>query len=207
MGEFVGVDPANLKELARRLQRLHDLLARHSPVIQQKIQAVAERLRSHLNGPQYLSAFWESAAATAAGLARTLHENGPRAVGTGGGTGDTDAGAAMKRVHPSVISVTAGLMVIAALASCDAEPPVPSPSPSQSRVEAVHRAVECLVQKGAIGSADLDNATWFKSGKVVPNTDFNDWYSTHEQTMYDGRTLVEWTSDAQAAGSAWRCPA
>ncbi|WP_182898264.1 hypothetical protein [Microbispora sp. H10830] len=38
MGEFVGVDPANLKELTKRLEQLHDLLARHSPLIQQKMQ-------------------------------------------------------------------------------------------------------------------------------------------------------------------------
>ena len=38
MGEFVGVDPENLKELTKRLGQLHDLLARHSPLIQQKMQ-------------------------------------------------------------------------------------------------------------------------------------------------------------------------
>ncbi|MBE3012326.1 hypothetical protein IL992_24490 [Microbispora sp. NEAU-D428] len=38
MGEFVGVDPANLQELTKRLEQLHDLLARHSPLIQQKMQ-------------------------------------------------------------------------------------------------------------------------------------------------------------------------
>ncbi|WP_432929102.1 hypothetical protein ACQPZZ_04180 [Microbispora sp. CA-135349] len=38
MGEFVGVDPENLKELTRRLEQLHELLARHSPLIQQKMQ-------------------------------------------------------------------------------------------------------------------------------------------------------------------------
>ncbi|MGW5261817.1 hypothetical protein ACWEQG_12625 [Microbispora sp. NPDC004025] len=38
MGEFVGVDPENLKELAKRLEQLHELLARYSPLIQQKMQ-------------------------------------------------------------------------------------------------------------------------------------------------------------------------
>ncbi|GAA3793333.1 hypothetical protein GCM10022226_10770 [Sphaerisporangium flaviroseum] len=38
MSEFVGVDPAGLQELAGRLQRLHTLLARHGPMIQQKMQ-------------------------------------------------------------------------------------------------------------------------------------------------------------------------
>ncbi|MEV4456913.1 hypothetical protein [Microbispora sp. NPDC049633] len=38
MGEFVGVDPENLKELTKRLEQLHELLARHSPLIQQKMQ-------------------------------------------------------------------------------------------------------------------------------------------------------------------------
>ncbi|MEU7913489.1 hypothetical protein [Microbispora bryophytorum] len=38
MGEFVGVDPENLKELTKRLEQLHDLLARHSPLIRQKMQ-------------------------------------------------------------------------------------------------------------------------------------------------------------------------
>lgn len=38
MGEFVGVDPANLRELANRLRRLHTLLADHGPAIQQKMQ-------------------------------------------------------------------------------------------------------------------------------------------------------------------------
>ncbi|MEU8192931.1 hypothetical protein AB0C10_04025 [Microbispora amethystogenes] len=38
MGEFIGVDPENLKELTRRLERLHDLLARQGPAIQQKMQ-------------------------------------------------------------------------------------------------------------------------------------------------------------------------
>ncbi|GAA0361212.1 hypothetical protein GCM10009530_08340 [Microbispora corallina] len=38
MGEFVGVDPANLRELTARLQRLHDVLARQTPVVQQKMQ-------------------------------------------------------------------------------------------------------------------------------------------------------------------------
>ncbi|MEU8275486.1 hypothetical protein ACFYOK_26100 [Microbispora bryophytorum] len=38
MGEFVGVDPANLNELTKRLEQLHDLLARHSPLIRQKMQ-------------------------------------------------------------------------------------------------------------------------------------------------------------------------
>lgn len=38
MGDFVGVDPDNLKELTKRLERLHELLARHSPLIQQKMQ-------------------------------------------------------------------------------------------------------------------------------------------------------------------------
>ncbi|GGO17334.1 hypothetical protein GCM10010116_35030 [Microbispora rosea subsp. aerata] len=38
MGDFVGVDPDNLKELTKRLEQLHELLARHSPLIQQKMQ-------------------------------------------------------------------------------------------------------------------------------------------------------------------------
>ncbi|GAB3883679.1 hypothetical protein GCM10027612_16180 [Microbispora bryophytorum subsp. camponoti] len=38
MGEFVGVDPANLNELTKRLEQLHDLLARHSPLIRQKME-------------------------------------------------------------------------------------------------------------------------------------------------------------------------
>ncbi|GAB3145741.1 hypothetical protein GCM10027161_38440 [Microbispora hainanensis] len=38
MGDFVGVDPENLKELTKRLEQLHELLARHSPLIQQKMQ-------------------------------------------------------------------------------------------------------------------------------------------------------------------------
>jgi hypothetical protein len=38
MGEFVGVDPAYLKELANRLERLHTLLADHGPAIQQKMR-------------------------------------------------------------------------------------------------------------------------------------------------------------------------
>ncbi|GII64127.1 hypothetical protein Skr01_42120 [Sphaerisporangium krabiense] len=38
MGEFVGVDPANLRELAVRLQRLHAVLARYGPAMQQKMQ-------------------------------------------------------------------------------------------------------------------------------------------------------------------------
>ncbi|RCG31551.1 hypothetical protein DQ384_08200 [Sphaerisporangium album] len=38
MGDFVGVDPANLRELAVRLQRLHAVLARHGPAMQQKMQ-------------------------------------------------------------------------------------------------------------------------------------------------------------------------
>ncbi|MEZ0071470.1 hypothetical protein [Planotetraspora sp. GP83] len=38
MGEFVGVDPANLRELTHRLQALHDMLAKNSPIMQQKMQ-------------------------------------------------------------------------------------------------------------------------------------------------------------------------
>ncbi|TLP66086.1 hypothetical protein [Microbispora triticiradicis] len=38
MGEFVGVDPENLKELTKRLEHLHDLLARQGPAIHQKMQ-------------------------------------------------------------------------------------------------------------------------------------------------------------------------
>ncbi|MFC4588877.1 hypothetical protein [Sphaerisporangium corydalis] len=38
MGEFVGVDPVSLQELANRLRRLHTLLAEHGPMIQQKMQ-------------------------------------------------------------------------------------------------------------------------------------------------------------------------
>ncbi|WP_405088283.1 hypothetical protein [Microbispora sp. NBC_01389] len=38
MGDFVGVDPENLKELTRRLEQLHDMLARQGPAIQQKMQ-------------------------------------------------------------------------------------------------------------------------------------------------------------------------
>ncbi|WP_433499364.1 hypothetical protein ACQP1K_03140 [Sphaerimonospora sp. CA-214678] len=38
MGEFVGVNPVNLAELAKRLQRLHEVLARNGPIIQQKMR-------------------------------------------------------------------------------------------------------------------------------------------------------------------------
>lgn len=38
MGDFVGVDPDNLKELTKRLEQLYELLARHSLLIQQKMQ-------------------------------------------------------------------------------------------------------------------------------------------------------------------------
>ncbi|WP_182884570.1 hypothetical protein [Microbispora sp. H10885] len=38
MGEFVGVDPENLKELTKRLEHLHDLLARQGSAIHQKMQ-------------------------------------------------------------------------------------------------------------------------------------------------------------------------
>ncbi|MEO3807851.1 hypothetical protein ABGB17_02475 [Sphaerisporangium sp. B11E5] len=37
MDEFVGVEPAGLQELARRLQRLESLLAEHGPTIQRKM--------------------------------------------------------------------------------------------------------------------------------------------------------------------------
>ncbi|MFC0864133.1 hypothetical protein ACFHYQ_17705 [Sphaerimonospora cavernae] len=38
MGEFVGVNPVNLAELAKRLQRLHEVLIRNGPIIQQNMQ-------------------------------------------------------------------------------------------------------------------------------------------------------------------------
>lgn len=38
MGEFVGVNPANLAELGKRLRRLHDVLSKNGPIIQQTMQ-------------------------------------------------------------------------------------------------------------------------------------------------------------------------
>ncbi|MCT9931958.1 hypothetical protein N5079_17285 [Planotetraspora sp. A-T 1434] len=38
MGEFVGVDPANLRELTHRLQALQETLSKHGPAMQQKMQ-------------------------------------------------------------------------------------------------------------------------------------------------------------------------
>ncbi|WP_433499363.1 hypothetical protein ACQP1K_03135 [Sphaerimonospora sp. CA-214678] len=66
--------------------------------------------------------------------------------------------------------------------------------------------IECLANNDEIDRQELSDATWFKDGRVSPNVDFNDWYSTHEQAVFAGKTLVNWTNEAERMGVGWKCP-
>ncbi len=73
-------------------------------------------------------------------------------------------------------------------------------------MSAIYKVIECLARNDAIDRQELAEATWLKNGRVSPNVDFNDWYSTHEQAVFAGKTLVDWTAEAENQGSKWKCP-
>ncbi|WP_405143806.1 hypothetical protein OG589_39675 [Sphaerisporangium sp. NBC_01403] len=100
MGEFVGVDPANLRELASRLQRLHTLLAEHGPLIQQKMQkwdsevsfaALPRLIDEALNDARDMDARTTKAYELAREKGWSPFQNGPAdgLGGTAGGLGGT----------------------------------------------------------------------------------------------------------------------
>ncbi|WP_424528721.1 hypothetical protein ACOZ38_03225 [Sphaerisporangium viridialbum] len=103
MGEFVGVDPANLRELASRLQRLHTLLAEHGPLIQQKMQkwdsevsfaALPRLIDEALNDARDMDARTTKAYELAHEKGWSPFQNGPAdgLGGTAGGLGGTAGG-------------------------------------------------------------------------------------------------------------------
>lgn len=99
------------------------------------------------------------------------------------------------------------LMVVALSAACVTDSPKPAVrSTTEAHLQAIYKAVECLANNGAIPKQDLTRATWLKDGKVSPNVDFNDWYSTHEKAVFEGKPLTTWTNEAEVAGSSWNCP-
>ncbi|GAB3883667.1 hypothetical protein GCM10027612_16150 [Microbispora bryophytorum subsp. camponoti] len=77
--------------------------------------------------------------------------------------------------------------------------------PAHQRKAAIVKAVQCLLDRDAIPEEQLRSATWLKEGKLLPNADFTDWYTTHDNVKYQGQTLVEWTEQAEKAGNTWRC--
>ncbi len=78
--------------------------------------------------------------------------------------------------------------------------------PARQRKAAIEKAVQCLLDRGAIPDEQLRSATWLRDGKLLPNADFTDWYTTHDNVKYQGQTLLDWTEQAEKAGNTWRCP-
>ncbi len=70
----------------------------------------------------------------------------------------------------------------------------------------MQKAVQCLIDHDVIPESELRKAKWLKGDRVILNAEFTNWYTTHDNVNYKGRTLPDWTDQAEKAGETWQCP-
>ncbi len=100
-----------------------------------------------------------------------------------------------------------GILITLGVTACDGDAGSEQMTdPARQRKAAIEKAIQCLLDRNAIPDEQLRSATWVREGKLHPNADFTDWYTTHDNVKYRGQTLLEWTEQAERAGNTWRCP-
>jgi hypothetical protein len=97
--------------------------------------------------------------------------------------------------------------LLATVSACNRNTPSPTSSdPTAAHKAAITKTVQCLIDHNAIPKNDLKAATWVTNGQLAPNVDFSNWYGTHENVTFGGKTLLAWTEEAEKEGKSWKCP-